>query len=430
MAYVYSKVQSFKDSNTYGNVAMEVNIYRGEVTRTENKVSFKFGVSFKPTQYSTSNSIAAWYDGVQKFAYTNSGYSFESAPVRGKSGVTHHAYYTDRNSTRAYTTANLCYSYSNSDIKATTTSVNVSIGVGWWDWAGSKKGTLTFSLAIPEYHGPIGDGSIYITDNGNNTFTIGGTKGKNGTNNNSSGPYLSYSYDSATYNYKLDDNETSGTFSLAGSTATRTVYAKCVTKATYGSDTVVTTSKTIKRYTAPGAPGTPKISYTKSRLTIKEPWKISWGAASKASNSSDSGIAGYDIYVAICKKGSSTFSYIKGITLNGTVLTKGSGTNTFVRSLGTGCSLTINDPSKFGFAAGDQVQITVNAFVYNGKNEVLQNSNAERSSEAYQINNAGIANVKVNNAWIEGQVWVNVNGTWKEAETVSTKVNGVWKESQ
>ena len=43
--------------NVYGNVGMKINIYRGECTRTENAVSFKFGVIFKPDGKWTSNSI-------------------------------------------------------------------------------------------------------------------------------------------------------------------------------------------------------------------------------------------------------------------------------------------------------------------------------------------------------------------------------------
>jgi hypothetical protein len=421
MAYVYSKVQSFKDSNTYGNVAMEVNIYRGEVTRKEKSVSFKFGVSFKPTQYSTSNSIAAWYDGVQKFAYTNSGYSFESAPVTGKSGVTHHAYYTDRNSTRACTTANLCYSYSNSSIDADTTSVKVSIGVGWWDWAGSKKGTLTFSLAIPEYHGSIGTGTVYITDNGNNTFTITGTKGKNGINNSSSGPYLTYSYDDASYNKETN----SGTaIALAGTAAERKIYAKCVTKAAYGSDTVATTSKTVKRYVKPGNPGKPTISYTRNRLTPKERIIYKWTVAAKGN--SNSPVVGYR--VRLYKNGVnipiwSTTSNERKSVLNGT------STTDWIYDR------VVDDPTYIslgheihGFKVGDKVKFSIQAYSKNGAGEKLL-SDVMTSAETL-IENAGIVNVNVSGSWKEGQVYVNVNGAWKEAESVNVNVNGSWRESE
>ena len=53
----------------------------------------------------------------------------------------------------------------------------------------------------------IGSTSVSITDNGNNTFTIKGTKGSDGTNNTASGPTIMYSYDSATYDKSVSNNK-------------------------------------------------------------------------------------------------------------------------------------------------------------------------------------------------------------------------------
>ena len=104
------------------------------------------------------------------------------------------------------------------------------------------------------YYTNIGSTKVEIVDNGNNTFTIKGTKGSNGTNNPAKGLTITYSYDSATYN-KSASNDTPIT--LEGSTASRTVYAKAVTTATHGSNTSATTSKVIKRYAAPSLSGKP-----------------------------------------------------------------------------------------------------------------------------------------------------------------------------
>jgi hypothetical protein len=39
--------------------------------------------------------------------------------------------------------------------------------------------------------------------------------------------------------------------------------------------------------------------------------------------------------------------------------------------------------------------------------------------------------MRINNdgSWHEGQVWVNVNGVWKEATDVFVNIEGEWKES-
>ena len=37
--------------------------------------------------------------------------------------------------------------------------------------------------------------------------------------------------------------------------------------------------------------------------------------------------------------------------------------------------------------------------------------------------------VHVNDNWYEGQVWINVNGVWKEATDVFVKQENIWKES-
>lgn len=37
--------------------------------------------------------------------------------------------------------------------------------------------------------------------------------------------------------------------------------------------------------------------------------------------------------------------------------------------------------------------------------------------------------VKQNDSWYEGQVWVNVDGIWREATDVLLNVDGSWKES-
>jgi hypothetical protein len=45
------------------------------------------------------------------------------------------------------------------------------------------------------------------------------------------------------------------------------------------------------------------------------------------------------------------------------------------------------------------------------------------------IQSNGVMRVNVGGTWHEGQVWINVNGDWKEATDVFVNVDGKWKES-
>lgn len=260
MAYTYSTKQSFASSNSYGNVAMEVNIFRGDVTRTEKSVSFDFGVSFKPTVKNTTNSVVAWYGGTKKFAYANSGDHYDNAPVRANAGTTYYAYYYNKDYTRACTTQNLCFSYNNTSIKATTTSVTVSIGVGWSDWDGTNAGTLKFTIAIPEYHGACSGTKPVITDGGYNKFTISGSSTV-GVNNGLDSVIVYYTTDGT--DPDLDSNSKSTTtagkysfeISVPSSAKSCTVKAVAEYNFTYGSQIVEhATDTTVYRYKNGGNP--------------------------------------------------------------------------------------------------------------------------------------------------------------------------------
>lgn len=271
---------------------------------------------------------------------------------------------------------------------------------------------------------PVGKGTISITDNYNNTFTVKGTKGAAGENNPSSGPTITWGYTSS---YGNSGAVSSKALAITEpELATKKVYAKCVTGAKYGSDTTVTTTADIKQYVGPQKAGTPEISYTRSRLTIKEAWSFSWGAA-KATNSS-SPIKGYRI--RLYKNG----SLVKGLGASGNNLTLTSGTNEWIDREGTSTNVIIPDPAAFGFKAGDTVQLSVQAYTRysasNTGNQLFNNNTGSASSAEYTVKNAGIVYTKVAGSWKEGQVYVKVDGSWREAETVNVKVNGAWKESQ
>jgi hypothetical protein len=291
--------------------------------------------------------------------------------------------------------------------------------------------------------------SVSIVDNGNNTFTISGKLGTNGTNNPIKAAEVWYTTD-GTSDPSVSANSTRFSISCTATSgssfskqnvsisakSTVKVYVKCTF--TYGSATTTAATNAIKYYKEPSKPGTPVLSYTKSRLTVKEPWTFTWPAATAANT--DSPVVGYLIMLLKKSVGESSFSFVREISArnnNHIIRNPGSNsnnsTNYFIKRPSTSCTVILNDPKSFGFVAGDQVRLRVKSYTLNGADPqaTLQgDSNNYTDSANYTVQNAGIVNVKVGNQWKEGQVYVKVGKAWREAETVYTKTAAGWKESQ
>jgi hypothetical protein len=311
----------------------------------------------------------------------------------------------------------------------------------WFAAGGARERYVAkFGSDQTTFKGPVatnvGKGTVSITDNGNNTFKISGTKGANGTNNTAEGFSLKWSYDSAKY----DTATTNGAnITLAGTTSTRTVYAKCITDATYGPDSEVVTSKIIKRYSAPHNPGKPALtsgSFKNGRLTVKQNWTYSWTKASAVT--ANSPIKGYRI--RIYKNGDQPADRILGLTASGKTITQGTGTADYVDvptttsdATADNFSITFN-PTNLGFKPGDTVQISIFAWTTNGAGAILWSGGGKSEnqvmSDSTPVQNSGVIRVKVKGEWKEGQVYVKTAGKWKEAETVLVKTPKGWKESE
>lgn len=267
----------------------------------------------------------------------------------------------------------------------------------------------------------IGEGTVSITDNGDNTFTIRGTKGDSGTNNPVKSMALSWGY-STSYGNKVSNGTVVDLTMTNEANATRTVHAKCWSEATYGDSTTVTTSKAIKQYVKPTKPGTISISYDKSRLTIKEKWVFSWTAPTAVN--SNSPIKGYRI--RLFKNGSS----ITIVSSDGKVLTKADGEGSYryyYDRPDTRNSFTVY-PDKNGIKPGDKIKLDILAYTENGKGEKLFSE--RQTSKEWIVQNAGSLNVKKDGAWKEGQVHVKKDGKWYEAVAVYVKKDGAWHESE
>ena len=283
----------------------------------------------------------------------------------------------------------------------------------------------------------ISSGTVSIIDNYNNTFTLKGTKGASGINNPSTGPTLKWGY-----NTKYSNTFTNGsiiTLSASGDTsATRTVYAKSITGAAYGNEQIAFAQLDVRQYVGPGEPGKPVISYSKNRLTVKENWLFNWMLATKTNDSSP--VVGYRIRL-YRKRGNNDFIKLP--------IYDSDGKNLSAKAVSSGDIYYDRDgdyPSIYIYPAyyskdvhsdepdilpGDQIKLAVTAYTRYGKdntgNQLFKTS--EVASDVSTVQNAGIMRVKIG-TWKEGQVYVKVGGTWKEAEVVQTKVNGYWKESE
>lgn len=283
-----------------------------------------------------------------------------------------------------------------------------------------------FAIDYSDYYTAVGKGTVKITDNYNNTFSITGTQGANGTNNKATGYSIKWSYNT---NYDQTVSNPNALTINTATDATRTVRAKITTTATKGSSSTNTGSEVIKQYVAPANPGKPVLSYSKNRLTIKENWSYSWTAASQINSSSP--VTGYRLIlykngVSIAIKGSS------GEVVPG-ALRSTAGTWYWDSNYKVNGKPTLNIyPAHYGFVPGDKIKLLVKAYTQNGKNNdgTKMLSSTWISSDELTVQNAGVVNVKVGGAWSEGQVYVKVGGAWREAETVQTKVGGNWKESQ
>lgn len=270
-----------------------------------------------------------------------------------------------------------------------------------------------------------------ITDNGDNTFTIKGSAATAGTNNPVKSTKLRYKIGSADTVEISSLTLSNAAITAAKGDATQTIKANTRAIGTYGGDVKSeTVSKKINNYQAPGNPGKPVITWEKSRMTIKEPWTVSWTAAKPANSSSL--IKGYR--VRLYKNGKT----IPIIDNDGDVHSTLVGTDyRYDRKASLGTSMKIY-PAECGIKAGDRIKVGLYAYTTNGVGKVLWSgsgkneidSDDENDKDRYVVRNAGIVHVKKSDTWYEGQVYVKKNDRWEEAEAVYTKVDGSWEESE
>lgn len=282
---------------------------------------------------------------------------------------------------------------------------------------------------------------LNIIDNGDNTFDITGTDATSGDNNTATTTYqwgYSTSYGSSGKGTKILTIEDK-------TQATRTVYAKAVTKPSWiydpnynsGQGVVTTMSKDIKQYVVPSAPKDLKLNYTRARLTLEEPWTFTW-TPSEAINSS-SPLSGYFIMLRRLPKGSTEWEYIREINSSLTddyiSISHGSNSNEnsnyFARRDNTSCTAIIQNPAEFGIKPGDKIKLRLKPFTFNGAGGAVQADGLtfEESAE-YRVYETGVVDIKVDGEWTTGKVWVKQDDKWQKAKEIMVNVDGEWKYSQ
>lgn len=321
-------------------------------------------------------------------------------------------------------------------------------------YSDSDAAKFVFTFNCTEMTGPsTTDSTVTISDNYNNTFKVEGTLGRAGTNNSykytecflwwtqakaNASTWQWYSSSDKNGNiYTFTDNTTSKSVDgLAinitdNGAADKQVYARVTTASTYGAAvdkySLVTN---IRQYCAP-TPATerPTLTYSKSRLTVRENWTFSWHEGTPANDSSP--IKGYEIRITKNKVEIPNLT----ISSNG-VITKGtSGGSTYLYWTNTSSLQVTCNPENLGFAAKDKVVFWVRPYTRYGKNydgDLLPSGwPAHTATVEATVQNAAVVN-KYDNAsskWQEGIACVYKNGSWVEADSVLVYKNGNWVES-
>ena len=305
----------------------------------------------------------------------------------------------------------------------------ISLAGGFRDSSSRACKIETFTVSANGYTN-VGNGTVTIQDNLNNTFSISGTKGSDGINNTAKAQTFSWGY---TENYNTASSNPNILTIKTPSEPTRTVYARGVTPPgnSIGKAGIAETSLPIKQYVAPNKPTGLELKKTKNRLTIKEDWTCKWDPV-KGTNESSS-VAGYRVKFYV--NNGTTNRAVQMKDSSGAVLGTSNAQGVYYYDV-EGTSFTFS-PSKTGIKAGNKVYFTVEAFSKNGKGQSLWTvgSNTwtlfsgESKLTEIEVQNAGIVHIKDRDGWHEGQVWVKDSTGWHEAETVYTKVGDKWKES-
>lgn len=346
---------------------------------------------------------------------------------------------------------------------------------GWTDeWNESLSSTTMTRSSWTWYDNTAGK-APKITDGGNNKFSITGYAGTAGSNNSITETKLQYKLGNGSWTTATGNSLSATAITAAKGDGFQTVTARTRYKCQrYSGDSsyIYSSEATldVKNYQNPSNPSNINIGYTKNRFTIKENWNITWSRGTQANDSSP--IEGYRIRIykgantipikdssgtiiaSETSKGNKDYCYdfenpawtivqyvvaddderdsiipankVASYDFNGNGRLD-AGDSVYVQTNNLDTTFTI-DPVQNGFVAGDTVKIMLHAYTRNGLGSKLWSSGVY--SSVFTVQNAGVMRVKTSSGWKEGQVYVKVDGGWKEADVVKVKTSAGWKESE
>lgn len=193
----------------------------------------------------------------------------------------------------------------------------------------------------------------------------------------------------------------------------------------------------VDQYLVPALPGDtkPTITTDSGSLTLKEPWILSWPAATKINDNSP--IKGY----FFCLKNNTTNTNVVLIPPEG-YSTIGDPVNNWYYYTPSSQTEEIEvyvDPVQSGIVPGNEYVLYVGAYTQYGHvndgDKCPDPNDADDSgvpiyiySATYTAKNKGAIFTKIGGEWVEGQVYAKVSGVWRPAETVHIRTEDGWEE--
>ena len=298
-----------------------------------------------------------------------------------------------------------------------------SFTIGFSSERGNSQSPEAFNVSkttspnhqIVAYATRAGKSSAYIYyEDGSNAFTLWGTIGSNGTvvessaydDNNATGCRVYYTTDGSV------PTTNSPFFTFYGSSGQNwevslildgrdlQVRAMAHTQSKYGDAPLGDTTSVVYMYyySPPSRPEGLKIDFNKSKPSKNAIYSFSWSPSTQGSNNPVK-----EYCVKITKQGRSSKN-VEVITSATTVEYSG---------------------KELSLEKGDDLSFSV----YAKGSSNFHNISPESFSGNLEIVSAGVAKIKINNIWTEGQVWIKKDGIWIEATEVFVKYDNKWNSS-